>query len=254
MKNNKYNLCKVQAHFIDYINNNLSQNKRVIFYKHKGHFGLEYSIKTYLKKAELITFTQLKTKTGKNIFFRILNILSAIVTFIINEKDKGDARTTVSSILNNLENIYLGIDKEKEYLKYLNVKKLKHKNSRIKHVIRIEDADIETENDIACLRLLVKLIKKGNINNTLLLISGIQINLLNLDNEEIFTNSDWFELSIEDLKFIVHQYNLNISDSVYNNIELIKSLGIQFLLDNYKCFIAFDEDIKDITDWIVPMD
>ena len=79
-----------------------------------------------------------------------------------------------------MENIYLGIDKEKEYLKYLHIKKLAHKDDKIKFFIRIEEKDIETEEDVQCFKLLSRLIESKKINNTVLLISGEKVNLLNL--------------------------------------------------------------------------
>ena len=99
-------LCTSQAQFIEYVDNNLKQSNHIIFYNHIGHFGSEYALSSRFNKAKILSFSQLKHKTGKNILLRLLNIVTAIVTFILNETKKGDARTTISTILSNMENIY----------------------------------------------------------------------------------------------------------------------------------------------------
>lgn len=109
-----------------------------------------------------------------------MHIVAAIGAFLLNESKDTDMRTTITTILSNMENIYLGIDKEKEYLKYLHIKKLAHKDDKIKFFIRIEEKDIETEEDVQCFKLLSRLIESKKINNTVLLISGEKVNLLNL--------------------------------------------------------------------------
>ncbi len=177
-------LSASQAQFIEYVNKNLDNSNRIIFFKHIGHLGLDYAILSRFKKSEILSFEQLKTKTGKNAFFRLVNIITAIITCIIHENKGPDLRTTISSVLSNMENIYLGVDKNKEYLKYLKIKKLSHKAGKILYFIRIEEKDIETEEDIRCLKLLCKFIKSGKINNTVLLISGEVINLFPLADQE----------------------------------------------------------------------
>ena len=247
-------LSTSQARFIDYVNENLKKPNRIIFYNHIGHFGLEFALCSRFKKAKILSFNQLKNKTGKNILFRLLNIVAAIVTFILNENKKGDARTTITTILSNMENIYLGIDKEKEYLKYLQIKKIPHKNGKIRFIIRIDENSIESDEDVHCLKLLCKLIETGKINNTMLLISGEQINLLNFGVQNKSKSIPLFQLQERDLDFIAKQNNLEATEVICDNIELIKKLGLQFFLDNYNYFGALAEIQEEKFDWIKKMD
>lgn len=247
-------LCTSQAQFIEYVNNNLKQSNRIIFYNHIGHFGSEYALSSRFNKARILSFSQLKHKTGKNILFRLLNIVAAIVTFILNETKKGDVRTTISTILSNMENIYLGIDKEKEYLKYLHLKKFSRKNGKIRFIIRIDENDIELDEDVQCLKLLCRLIENGKINTTMLLIHGEYLNLLNLENQNSSKNIPLFQLQEGDLCFIAKQNNLEITKVIFDNIDLIKKLGLQFFLDNYNYFGALAEIQEVKFDWIKRMD
>jgi len=102
-------LCKIGSPLLSFLLCSLCtplQSNHIIFYNHIGHFGSEYALSSRFNKAKILSFSQLKHKTGKNILFRLLNIVTAIVTFILNETKKGDARTTISTILSNMENIY----------------------------------------------------------------------------------------------------------------------------------------------------
>lgn len=251
----KWNVLSVsQSQFIEYIKENLSAGNRTILYKHVGHFGLEYAIVSRFKKIEVISLKQLKSKKGKNILFRLINIIFAVIAFILNELKVTDARTTVTSILSNMENIYLGIDKEKEYLKYLHIKKFSHKNGNIHFAIRISENDIETDEDIQCIRLLCKLIKSGKINNTILLITGEKIDLLNLDIQKRGDHIPLFQLNKNDLDIIANENNLKVTDAIYKNIDMVQRLGIQFFIDNYRYFDALDEIQSKTFDWIHKMD
>lgn len=247
-------LSTTQAQFIDYMGEHEKNWDRIIFYKHDGHFGAEFAILSRYTKIELLNFKQLKGHTGKNIGFRILHIFAAIGTFILNATQKIDARTSISTILSNAENIYLGIDKEKEYLKYLKVKKFPHKYGKIKFVIRVEENDIESDEDLSCLRLLCKFIQSGRINNTFLLIVGEQMRLLNLGIEAKMEHIPLFQLSENDLNFIAKRKNIQINESVQKNIKLVRRFGLQFFIDNYMYFEALSEVQNQTFDWFQKMD
>ena len=218
-KNSWEILSTTQAQFIDYLREYEKTSKRIIFYKRDGHFGAEFAILSRYKKTELLTFKELKGCTGKNIAFRVLNILAAIGTFILNATKKIDARASVSTILSNAENVYLGIDKEKECLKYLKIKKYSHKYTKVKFIIRVEENDIESDEDISCLRLLCKMIQSGRINNTLLLIVGEQMQLLNLGIDKQTEHIPLFRLLENDLRFIAQRKNIQFDESVRQNIQ-----------------------------------
>jgi len=247
-------LSTTQAQFIDFISENLDISKRVIFYKHTGHFGMEYALSSRFNKAEILGFKQLKNLKGKNMIFRLLHIFGAISTFVMNQYNNIDARTSIITILNNLENVYLEIDKEKEYLKYLQIKKLPHKYRKIHFILRVDQDDIESDEDIRCLRLLCQLIESRRINNTLLLLSGEQIEFLNLQCLTEKGRSTVFQLNNSDLKFIAERHMLNIADSTVENIELIRKFGLQFFLDNSTFFDALAEIQEKQYDWIKKMD
>lgn len=253
-KNFGESLSATQSQFIDYIREHEKRSERIIFYKHEGHFGAEFAILSRYPKIELLSFKELKGCTGKKISFRILHILAAIGTFILNATQKADARTTVSTILANAENIYLGIDKEKEYLKYLKIKKFSHKYAKIKFVIRVEENDIETDADVTCLRLLCKFIESGRINNTFLLIASKQIELLNLGIEAKMQCIPLFQLSENDLSFIAKRKSIQINASVQKNIKLVRRFGLQFFIDNYIYFEALSEVQNQSFDWLQKMD
>lgn len=244
-------LSASQAQFIEYVNKNLDNSNRIIFFKHIGHLGLDYAILSRFKKSEILSFEQLKTKTGKNAFFRLVNIITAIITCIIHENKGPDLRTTISSVLSNMENIYLGVDKNKEYLKYLKIKKLSHKAGKILYFIRIEEKDIETEEDIRCLKLLCKFIKSGKINNTVLLISGEVINLFPLADQE---NIPIFQLKSTDLDIIAKQNGLYLTESIAKNIELIQKFGLHFFMENADFFDALEDIHSDEVNWIDKVD
>lgn len=254
MKDNRNILSTTQTQFIDYVKGNLSKSNRIILYKHEGHFGLEYAMKSRFNNIEILNLEQLKMKTGKNILFRLVNIVAAIVAFILNEHKDIDARTTVSTILSNMENIYLGIDKEKEYLKYLHIKKFPCKSAKIHFAIRIDVKDIETEEDMQSLKLLCKLIKSWKISNTILLISGEKINLLSLGLQEEVTRIPVFKLQENDLILIARKNNIKITESIFQNIDIIQKLGLQFFLDNSGFFDALDQIPAEKFDWIQKMD
>lgn len=247
-------LSATQSQYISYITEHEKKAERIIFYKHNGHFGEEFALLSRYPKIQLINFRQLKGLTGKNICFRILHIIAAIGTFILNTSKKIDARTSISTILSNAENIYLGIDKGKEYLKYLRIKKTPHKYKKIKFIIRIEEDDIETDEDISCLRLLCNLIKSGRINNSLLLITDEKVRLLNIgikiDNEAF----PFFQLSKDDLSFIAKRKNLKVNEVIFKNINLVKQFGLQFFLDNYIFFETLSDVQNQTYDWIQKMD
>lgn len=244
-------LSVLQAQFIEYVNENLADSNRIIFFKHIGHIGLDYAILSRFKKSEILSFKQLKTKTGKNVFFRLLNIISAIVTCIIHENKGPDLRTTISSVLSNMENLYLGIDKNKEYLKYLKIRKLSHKAGKILYFIRVEEKDIETEEDIRCLKLLYKFVKSGKINNTALLISGEVMNLFPLEDQK---NIPIFLLKSTDLDMIAKQNGLHITESTIKNIELVQRFGLHFFLENANYFDALEDIHSDEANWIDKVD
>jgi hypothetical protein len=247
-------LSSTQAQLIDYINENINNSNRIIIYKHIGHFGLEYAILSRFKNAEIINLKQLKTKKGKNLLFRLLHIVAAIGAFLLNESKDTDMRTTITTILSNMENIYLGIDKEKEYLKYLHIKKLAHKDDKIKFFIRIEEKDIETEEDVQCFKLLSRLIESKKINNTVLLISGEKVNLLNLGIKREEKKIPVFQLQESDLDIIAKENELTVTETVGKNIDLIQKLGLQFFIDNYFYFDALSEITAEKFDWLQKMD
>lgn len=247
-------LTSTQAQLIDYINENINHSNRIIIYKHIGHFGLEYAILSRFKNVKILNLKQLKTKQGKNLLFRLLHIVIAIGAFILNKNKDTGMHTTITTILNNMENIYLEIDKEKEYLKYLHIKKLAHKNGKIKFFIRIEEKDIETEEDIQCFRLLSKLIESKRINNTILLISGEKINLLNLGIKKEEKKIPVFRLQESDLHVIAKENELTVTKTIGKNIDLIQKLGLQFFIDNYFYFDALSEIQVEKFDWIEKMD
>ena len=250
MENKWKNLSATQARFTEYVNENIKQSNRIILYMHNGHFGLEFAILSRYKNAKLLNYKELKAKTGKNIMFRIIHIAAACISCILNHFKVVDTRTTISSMLSNMENIYLGIDKQREYLKYLKIKKIPRKNGKIKYFIRIEECDIESDDDMHCLKLMCKLIEKGNINNTVLLISGKQLSFSHLTDS--FDSSDicLFELTSQDLKFIADQINLKLTESASQNIDLVKKLGLQFFKDNYMYFNLLSDCQAEKYDWI----
>lgn len=247
-------LTATQGKYIDYISEQEKKANRIIFYKHNGHFGAKYAILSRYKKIELLSFKELKEQHGKNLLFRVLHIFTAIIAFVAHERSEIDARTSITTILSNIENIYLGIDKEKEYLKYLQIKKYPHKYVKAKFVIHIVDNDIDSDEDLNCLRILCKLIQSGRINNTVLLISGEKINMLNLSEKNQPEHIPVFELTENDLRFIASRNNIKYSESIGQNINLVKTFGIQFFLDNFSYFKALS-DVQDQTfDWIKKMD
>lgn len=255
MKNKWESLSASQAQFIEYVSSNIKNSKkRIIYYKHNGHFGLEYAIISRYKKAELLEFRELKTKTGKNILFRVIYIVSAIITCILNHIKLIDIRTSINTILSNMENVYLGIDKQREYLKYLKIKKISRKNGKIQFFIRIEESDIESEDDVHCLKLLCKLIENGKINNAVLLISGEQLRLLNFTESSAVNKNTIFELNEDDLVFIANQNRLELAESAIQNIDLVKKLGLNFFIDNYKYFNLLSENQKRKQNWIENID
>ena len=233
---NKYVLTETQKDIIKYVEENIKKEKRIISYQHQGHVGLEYALCSYFKKVEVINFDQLKKKSGKNITFRLLNIFSAIISFILKYFTKIDAGTSLSTIINNSENLYLGINKENESLKYLKIKKIPHKYTTPKFVILIEDNDIKSSNDMLCIKLLYTLIKSKKINNTILLISGQNISMLNIQNIEISNGSPQFTLNNNDIRTISSIYNLDFTNSITQNIDFIRKFGITFYIENYKYF------------------
>lgn len=86
MKKQWESLSITQAKFIDYVTLNLNKSQRIIFYKHYDHFGLEYALKARFKRVEILYLKQLKTKTEHNNFLRLLHIVMAIITSILNLK------------------------------------------------------------------------------------------------------------------------------------------------------------------------
>lgn len=254
MRKNGEVLTITQGLFIDHINEHIDNSKRIIFYKHNGHFGADYAITSCFKDIEVLSFKNLKNQTRKSFWFRILHIMAAVVTFVLNTTEKIDARTSIGTILTNMENIYLGIDKEKEYLKYLKIRKYPHKYGKIKFIVRVEDNDIQTDEDVNCLRLLCKLIQSGKIINTIVLISGDKISFMNLGIEKYKENIPLFQLSENDLKFIARRNNIEITEKTYNNIQLIIRFGLQFFLDNFIYFDDLSEIQEQTYDWFQRMD
>lgn len=247
-------LSTTQAQFLDYINENTNRFNRIILYKHRGHFGSEYAIRSRFKNAEILNLKQLKSRKGKNLFFRIIHIAAAVIAFFFNERKTMDARTTITTVLNNMENIYLGIDKEKEYLKYLHIKKYARKDGKIKFFIRIEEKDIETDEDVQCFRILTKLIKSKKINNTVLLVSGERINLMNLGINMEEGAIPIFQLTEADLVIIAKENEFEVTKKIGKNIDLIQKLGLQFFIDNYVHFDALSKIQADNFDWIQKME
>lgn len=247
-------LSPSQSLFIDYVYENLNQSNRIIPYKQEGHFGMEYALLSRFKRAEILNLKQLKTKTGKNFPFRILHITAAIVAFILNESKVVDMRATIATILSNMENVYLGIDKSKEYLKYLHIKKLPHKNAKIHFIIRISENDIETDEDIQCFCLLCKLIETKRINKTILLVMGENLNLFNTGIQKDKRNIPLFKLSEDDLDVIAKQNNLSLTENISKNIDLIQKLGLQFFIDNFNFFDTLAKVQSEQYDWIRKMD
>lgn len=254
MKKQWESLSITQAKFIDYINLNLDRSQRIIFYKHYDHFGLEYALKARFNKTEIITLKQLKTKTESYNFFKLLHMVIAIITSVLNFKKNIDFRATSETILNNAENIYLGIAKEREYLKYLHINKFSHKYRKIQFIIRVEENDLESNEDIDSLKFLCKLIESGKINNTMLLVSGNTINILNVILQRDIENIPVFGLSENDLKFIAQKSNLEYVNTMSENLILVQKLGLQFFLDNYYYFDSLAEVHKDNLNWIQKMD
>lgn len=247
-------LSITQGQFIDYINANLKENNRIIFYKNKGHFGLDYAVSSHFKRAEIIRFDDLKNKKGRNLLFRILNIGSAIATCILNQTEIVDARVTVSTLLSNMENIYLGIDKEKEYLKYLNIRRIPYKYWKIRFVIRVEEKDIQSDQDMQCLKLLCKLIESGKINNTLLLVSGENLNALNFAQKMKQDHIPQFQLTEQDIEFFAFKNHLDSTETIGQNVELIQKFGIDFFLDHSNYFEALFKSTKNNYNWKKKMD
>lgn len=248
MHKNKGVLSPSQSNFIQYINSNLAKSNHIIYYKCNEHFGMQFAIHCAFPKAKVLSFKELKSKKGKNIPFRILSIITAIATFGLAHNKNVDLQTTATTILSDLENVYLGVDKEKEYLKYLHIRKIPYKSKRINYIIRISENDFESNADILSLKLLCKLIEENRINNTIVLLSGESIETLNLGLKNKQESIQSFQFTEDDLKVVAEQNNLSISDKYYQNIDLIRRFGLQFFIDNYNFFDALTEVQEDL-DW-----
>lgn len=243
-------LTTTQLQFVDYIRKNLDESNRIIFFKHNGHFGLGYAISSMLGNVKIYDLSELKQKSGKDFVFRILNIIFAIISFCLKMKKDVDSEDTVSAILNNMENIYLGIDKEKEYLKHLQIKKWSHRYKKISYIIRIEDQEINSSEDIQAIKLLCNLIKEKKINNTLLLISGD--NLIQLFQEFNFygTKIPFFQLTDNDIIHIINSKGFQVLENIEKNVELVQKLGLSFFVDHYSYFNALTKVEIDLVDWL----
>lgn len=243
-------LTTTQMKFIEYIKKNLAKSNRIIFFKQNGHFGLEYAISSIIENVPIYDLNILKQKKGKNFCFRLFNIIFAIITFCLKMNKNIDSEDSVSTILNNMENIYLGIDKEKEFLKYLQIKKYSKRYRKIRHIIRIGDKDITSTEDIYIIKLLCNLIKEKKINNTLILVSGE--NLIQLL-QEFYINDEkipFFQLSKEDIIHIINTSGFKVTDDILKNTDLIKKLGLSFFLEHYSYFITLAKVEVDLVDWM----
>ncbi len=234
----KYSLTATQNEFVDYINKKIKENNRIIFYKSDGHFGGEYALYRTFKKIEIFTLTELKNKKKNHIFFKILNGLAAVVSLIILKGKKIDPSNASKIFIENVENIYLGIDKKIEYLKYLQVKKFSRlKYKKPKNIIIVKDNDINCQDDIRCINLLKKYIINKKITKTLLLIVDNMESPLSIKNILTPKRIPNYSLTENDLINIAYNYNFEYVDGIYKNIDLIKKFGINFLIDNYSYFI-----------------
>lgn len=254
MKRNEKRLSPSQTTFVKYIDENLSNSRRVISFKCDGHFGLEYALRTHFKNVKILNYKELKTKTGKHILFRVLHVVTAFGTFLLNHCKEVDARTTFSTVLSNMENIYLAIDKEKEHLKYLQIKKFPHKRRKIRFVIRLSEDEIESIHDIQCLRELVTLIQSRRINRAILICSDDIADALGFDFNSCTEGQPCFRLDKDDLYLIAKEKGLSVTKRTIQNIDLIKKMGLQFFIDNFRFFDALEEIQDDHSDWLKKMD
>lgn len=235
-------LTKTQLSFLEYFKTKIAAGCKFIPYVEKGHFGKDFALKKEYKDIEIISFGELKKKNIKCrvLFFSILRILASGLEIIINCFSKNEINNSLTVIVENLENIYLGVSKNNEFIKYLNIRKNSQKKFRIKTVLKIDENDILDKEDLDCVKLILSLINQGDINNLIVLISDKVCDLLG---NIVFLSEDikTFELTGEDLNKILsnnYQSNLNITSPL---MSVARTIGIKFIIDNYKLFLYLDE-------------
>ena len=252
-------LTDTQSSFLKYFNKNIYDKNRIIIYEHNGHIGLDFVLNSQLPKSVILRYYQLKNKKGKNIAFRILYLVSTLLSQIIKLFTKVDPEISFSTILNNAENMYLGINKKNEELKYLKIKKHSHNYKKIKFIVIVEDDDIKSSADILEIRLLYNMIYEKKINNTALLISKKNLDKINCHCQysEKYENIPIFELTKDDIQIISKIYNMSYNENIINSIDLIKKFGITFYIDNHKYFELLENtennmnEIYDKIDWMI---
>lgn len=159
MKIKKNKLTATQKEFIRYIDDMIQSSQRIIFYKSNGHFGMDYAISSRFKHAKILNFKQLKKAKKKTYTFNILHILLAIISVILYLRKGLDIHGPISETIDNFENIFLGLEKEKSFLKYLGIKRFAFRYKKVRFVIRVDHGEIENQKDIEALKLLCNLIK-----------------------------------------------------------------------------------------------
>ena len=222
--------------FLRYINKELTAKKRVIVCNVNGHFGMNYAIYSCFKNAQILTYNDLNQKKRGFTVFRLLNVFFAVISLIINLFYKVDARTTVTTILDNLENIYLGIDKDNQFLKRLKIRKKHRRYTKLQFIVRINSRDITTAKDLRALKLLCSLITSGRINSAMLLVDREIPELYDIQEIVLNEETPCFELSENDLKLIADAHSLPLTYGCYMHVELTRQFGLQFFLDNYHYF------------------
>lgn len=247
MKARNNSLSETQKNFIEFLNLHIRQNKRVIYCNCKGHIGMGYAICSYFPKAKILHFHELKTEPRTGFVFRVLEIISAVVSFFLKNSKDIDLGSVLNPVINNLENILLQIQKEHESLKVLNVKRKSHKMGKIRFFVYVNKDDISSEEDISTIYLLSRLITDGRITGTILFISRELHELAR--NMKCDISDEVFFLKSTDLDTIIENNDINSNINVEKTAELVSQFGIQFFLDNHRSFEALITQ-KDSENWV----
>ena len=220
-----------QTHLISLITKEVKQGNRIIFINKKGHVGLEFAIHTAFRHIKVMTFSELKEQKCSTGVFRFLNILASLLALMFNITQRVDTSSSITSLLDNIENVYRGINKEYSFLKFLHVTKFAHKYRFPRYAILIDVRDFAE--DSKGVSLLYELVLKKKIQKSVLIVSQELAGVLCKSNSLRANSNTCYELTRDDLEVVSKNHGIHFTHVQEESVVLIQKLGLQFYIDNY---------------------
>lgn len=226
-----------QEAFRDYVLSEIQNDNRVIGFKLSGHFGAESVLENLISKAKIVSFNKIIKKKITHILKKFLGIATATVTGGLTLAGYPNVQAAAGNIVNNIIPEIEGSSKTFKY--FLGYSFFNKKYRKIKKIVYISNFDELNNEEIIQFKILKALIENKKIPRTLLIVGSREHGTQLLNRLLNKYNLPCFSLVKADIQWFLQEKGCTDIFIKDEDVPLIRSLGLDFLLNYYEDIIAF---------------